>query len=80
MRTFPRLYRMTQDTAIQSSEPRLFHHVLELTLNPVKQQIEEFINIHLNVDINRMALEIDDGVRQFLRKSSLVIPQLKSSE
>jgi len=32
------------------------------------------------MDIDWQSFEVDDGVSQFLRKSSLLIPELKASE
>jgi hypothetical protein len=51
-----------------------------LRLETVKQEIKEFVDIHLYVDIDRLSFEVDDGVSQFLRKGSLLIPELKASE
>jgi hypothetical protein len=54
-------------------EFRPFSNIPELPFEAVKQKIEEFIYVHLNMDIDRKTLEIDNCVSQFLREGRFVV-------
>ena len=71
---------MTQDPAVQFPKALPFFHRAELRLETVKEKIKELIDIHLYMDIDRLQFEVQDRAGQFLRKYSLLIPQLKTTK